>query len=160
MSVVVDLRIESEDWTREVPDLGRVCQLALDAGLAVQGGKAASAVDVLLTDDAEMQILNAKWRAKDKPTDVLSFPTEGGPDGFLGDIALGFGVAARDAAAGNKTLTAHLSHLLIHGLLHLLGHDHIDDDEAEIMETLERASLAKLGYKDPYSQTAPNQARF
>lgn len=153
MALLMDLRIEGEDW-QLLPDLEAICQRALDAGYS--GQKSAGSVDILLADDAALEALNTQWRGKAKPTDVLSFPAGDNPENFLGDIAIAFGVAARDAEMSGKTLVDHLSHLLIHGLLHLLGHDHIEDDEATLMENLERTALAALGIEDPYSRIAAN----
>jgi probable rRNA maturation factor len=116
---------------------------------------------VLFTSDADVHALNKEWRGKDKPTNVLSFPMlergdlldlapEGLPE-MLGDLALAAGTCAREAADKGVPLEAHAAHLLIHGLLHLAGHDHVDSDtQAEAMEALEIAALAKLGIADPY----------
>lgn len=150
MGLVLDLRVESEDW-QTIDALEPLCQRALEAGFT-QETIASAHVDVLLTDDAHMEALNTTWRGKPKPTDVLSFPAGENPENFLGDIAVGYGVAHRDAAKTKTPLPDHLSHLLIHGLLHLLGHDHIEDDAAEIMENLERVALGTLGINDPYSR--------
>jgi probable rRNA maturation factor len=106
---------------------------------------------ILLTDDASVQDLNARFRSKDKPTNVLSFPAAANPEGHLGDVALAFGVCAREAAAQDKSLAHHLQHLATHGVLHLLGYDHMSDDEAEAMESLERFVMAGLGAPDPYA---------
>ena len=116
---------------------------------------------VLFTSDADVHALNKEWRGKDKPTNVLSFPmleredlldlAPEGPPEMLGDIALAAGTCAREAAEKGVPLETHATHLLIHGLLHLAGHDHIDSDaQAEAMEALEIAALAKLGIGDPY----------
>ena len=116
---------------------------------------------VLFTSDADVHALNKEWRGKDKPTNVLSFPmleredlldlAPGGPPEMLGDIALAAGTCAREAAEKGVPLETHATHLLIHGLLHLAGHDHVDSDaQAEAMEALEIAALAKLGIGDPY----------
>ncbi|KZX89119.1 rRNA maturation RNase YbeY, partial [Erythrobacter sp. HI0019] len=116
---------------------------------------------VLFTSDEEVHALNREWRGKDKPTNVLSFPmleredlldlAPEGPPEMLGDIALAAGTCAREAAEKGVTLETHATHLLIHGLLHLAGHDHVDSDaQAEAMEALEIAALAKLGIGDPY----------
>lgn len=119
------------------------------------------AVSVLFTSDAEVHALNREWRERDKPTNVLSFPMleraelealapEGLPE-LLGDIALAHETCAREAAEKGVTLEAHATHLIVHGLLHLAGHDHVDSDEqAEAMERLETRILAKLGIADPY----------
>ncbi|MBN91825.1 MAG: rRNA maturation RNase YbeY [Erythrobacteraceae bacterium] len=116
---------------------------------------------VLFTSDADVHALNKEWRGKDKPTNVLSFPmleredlldlAPEGPPEMLGDIALAAGTCAREAAEKGVSLETHATHLLIHGLLHLAGHDHVDSDaQAEAMEALEIAALAKLGIGDPY----------
>jgi probable rRNA maturation factor len=116
---------------------------------------------VLFTSDADVHALNKEWRGKDKLTNVLSFPmleredlldlAPEGPPEMLGDIALAAGTCAREAAEKGVPLETHATHLLIHGLLHLAGHDHVDSDaQAEAMEALEIAALAKLGIGDPY----------
>ena len=147
MSAILDLRVADNAWD-VIEKLERVCQRALDA--ASRFGSIDGEVSVLLTGDAEIQQLNRDWRGKDKPTDVLSFETAPHDRPFLGDIAVSFGVSAKDAAAKNVPMDQHLSHLLIHGFLHLIGHDHIDDTDAEEMEGLEVAALASLGWPDPY----------
>lgn len=118
-------------------------------------------VSLLFTDDEEIHALNREWRQRDKPTNVLSFPmlereelldlTEDGPPVMLGDIALAHETCAREAAEKGIPLENHAAHLIIHGLLHLAGHDHVHSDaEAEEMEALEIVALAKLGIPDPY----------
>ena len=147
--VDLDLRVAEPEWAENLTDLEAICQRALDAGAAQKG--AVGEVAVLLTDNAEIQDLNRDWRGKDKPTDVLSFPADPMDKPFLGDIAVAIGVTQDDAKTRDLSLDQHLSHLLIHGLLHLLGHDHKDDTEAAEMEALEIAALASLGWPDPYS---------
>lgn len=112
-------------------------------------------VSVLLTDDAQMRELNFRFRQLDKPTNVLAFPAPThapAPDGsvFLGDIVLGHEILHMEAQQQRKYAHAHLAHLLVHGILHLLGFDHDIDEEAAIMESHERQVLARLGYDDPY----------
>jgi len=118
-------------------------------------------VSVLFTSDAEVHALNREWRQRDKPTNVLSFPmlareelanlAAGGPPEMLGDIALAYETCAREAAEKGVSLEAHATHLVVHGLLHLAGHDHAESDEqADAMERLETTILAKLGIADPY----------
>ncbi|WP_271067148.1 rRNA maturation RNase YbeY [Caulobacter sp. NIBR1757] len=108
-------------------------------------------VVVLLTNDASVAELNLSFRHKAGPTNVLSFPAPENPENLLGDIALAFGVCAREAAEQGKTLSDHLAHLTVHGVLHLAGYDHQTDDEAEAMENLERRVLATLSVSDPYA---------
>ncbi|MEL7108523.1 MAG: rRNA maturation RNase YbeY [Pseudomonadota bacterium] len=147
--IELELRIAESAWSQAITDINTICQNALNAG--AHQGAATGEVSVLLTSDAEIQTLNRDWRGKDKPTDVLSFPADPIDRPFLGDIAVAIGVAQSDAQTRGLTLSQHLSHLLIHGVLHLLGHDHIDDTEAAEMEALEIAALASLGWPDPYS---------
>lgn len=146
--IALDLRLSEPAWSTIIPELESVCQTALNAAATHTGAK--GEVSVLLTDDAEIQTLNRQWRGKDKATDVLSFPSDPMDAPFLGDIAVALGVTQSDAETRNLTLPQHLSHLLIHGLLHLLGHDHKDDTEAAEMEALEIVALASLGWPDPY----------
>ena len=121
-------------------------------------------ISIRLTDDDEVRELNKQYRHKDKPTNVLSFPMvqadllgalDNSDDGevLLGDIILARGVCEREAAEKGVTTAGHATHLIVHGTLHLLGFDHIADDEAEAMEDLERAALATLGIDDPYVVT-------
>ena len=111
---------------------------------------------VLLTDDDEIAAINAQWRGKNKPTNVLSFPTPDDlpvPDGELrplGDLVLAHGVITGEAADQGKALRDHTAHLIVHGTLHLLGYEHESDDEAEEMEALETRILMGLGIADPY----------
>lgn len=119
-------------------------------------------LSVRLADDDEVRRLNAQYRNKDKPTNVLSFPmiqpdlidtvTTNTDDGevLLGDIILAHGVCAREAAERGLALDQHATHLMVHGVLHLLGYDHMDGDEADRMEAIERDALARLGLPDPY----------
>jgi len=144
----LDLRVADEAWAGALPNIKIIAEKALAAG--AEQMSATGEVSVLLTDNAEIQVLNRDWRDKDRPTDVLSFPADPMDRPFLGDIAVASGVAQSDAAARKIALDQHLSHLLIHGLLHLLGHDHIDDTEAAEMEAMEVAALASLGWPDPY----------
>lgn len=115
------------------------------------------ALSVLMTDDEAVRLLNRDWRGKDSPTNVLSFPSDmpvipGEPD-FLGDIALARETLEREATLDGKPLDDHLRHLVVHGVLHLLGYDHIEKAEAEEMETTETRILAGLGVPDPYAGT-------
>jgi probable rRNA maturation factor len=108
-------------------------------------------VAVLLTSDDAVAELNQRFRGKAGPTNVLSFPASANPENHLGDVALAHGVCAREAAEQGKSLEQHLAHLVVHGVLHLLGYDHETDREAGAMEALERSILESLGVPDPYS---------
>lgn len=157
----MQLDIDIEDWPA-----GDWDALAQRAALAAGEGEPLLAnprltASLLFTSDAEVHTLNREWRERDKPTNVLSFPMlareelEGlspdGPPEMLGDIALAHETCAREAAEKGVTLEAHAAHLIVHGLLHLAGHDHVmSDAQAEAMEALETRILAKLGIADPY----------
>lgn len=122
---------------------------------ALKGAKRrrATEINVLITDADTGRTLNRDFRGKDYATNVLSFPTELPPEvksPLIGDLAICAPVVAREAAEQGKRLRDHYAHMVIHGSLHLLGYDHIDDEEAEEMEGLERQLLAELGYPDPY----------
>lgn len=146
---MIDVEVEDSAWTAA---LAQAEMLARGAALAAldREGAAHEDVTILLTDDESVRELNAQFRHQDTPTNVLSFPAPDNPERFLGDIALAYGVCVREAEEQGKPLAHHLQHLTVHGVLHLLGYDHIGDDEAEVMEDLERAVLADLGVPDPY----------
>ena len=143
----IEIEIEDEAWTRVVPDAEARVQAAAVSALNGATGE----VVVLLTDDAAVQDLNQRFRGKDGPTNVLSFPAPETARPHLGDLVLASGVCIAEAAEQGKTVADHLSHLVVHGVLHLLGHDHEDDGEAEAMEARERVILATLGVADPYA---------
>ncbi len=121
-------------------------------------------LSVRLTGDDQVRALNAQWRGKDKPTNVLSFPlaeadelntgAAEGPELMLGDLVLAHGVCASEAADKAIPIEDHAAHLIVHGMLHLLGYDHHDDDAADAMESREVRALARLGIADPYSDRA------
>lgn len=121
--------------------------------------KAPLEVSITLANDKQIKILNRDHRAKNKPTNVLSFPLWEGvedlPSGReavpIGDIIIAYETMVKEAAEQGKTLKAHLAHMLVHGFLHLLGYDHMNDEEAEVMESLEVKILKKLDIKDPYT---------
>jgi len=144
---MIDIEIEAEAWTAALPETAAVVERAALAALGTIEGD----VVVLLTDDAAVRELNARFRDKDKPTNVLSFPAPENAAPHLGDIVLAFGVCTTEAQAQGKTLSDHLSHLVVHGVLHLLGRDHEDEAEADDMEAEEREILAQIGVADPYA---------
>ncbi len=147
----VDVEIEDEAWSGAMRDAEAVVVRAAGAVLAAEGSD--GDVVVLLTDDETVRDLNARFRGKDRATNVLSFPAPPMPgqvENPLGDIVLAWGVCAAEAQAQGKSLESHLTHLVVHGVLHLLGRDHEVEAEAEAMEGEERAILARLGISDPY----------
>jgi probable rRNA maturation factor len=159
--VAVSLIVEHDAWREAVADPLPLLRRA--AGAAVSQARrdrrsrstVASSVAVALIDDRAMRKLNRSFRGKDKPTNVLSFPSGEMQDGKraklqLGDIAIALGTVKREAKTQGKTVADHLTHLMVHAVLHLLGYDHESDPEAERMEALERKALAALGIADPY----------
>jgi probable rRNA maturation factor len=147
---------EATDWE----DLAERAAAAL-AQCAPELANPRLSASLLFADDAEVHALNREWRGKDKPTNVLSFPmleredlldlSPDGPPELLGDIALALETCGREAAEKGLSLEQHATHLIVHGLLHLAGHDHeISDQDARTMEQLEIKTLALLGVADPY----------
>jgi probable rRNA maturation factor len=154
--IEVEVAIDAGSWPPE-PELAALTRRAADRVLAACADAEApdSELSVVFTDDARVRVLNAGWRGKDKATNVLSFPAF--PHGargvfppMLGDIVLAAETVAREAEADAKPLADHIAHLIVHGILHLIGYDHESDAEAEEMENLERLILAGLGIPDPY----------
>lgn len=152
----IDIAVEAGGWPDE--DMLRgIADRAVAAALAELGAEGAEGAELslLFTDDAHIRVLNRDWRRKDKPTNVLSFPAfpmaPGSPlPPMLGDIVLAHETVLSEAELENKPFEHHLTHLIVHGLLHLLGHDHESAPEAEAMEARERAVLARLAIPDPY----------
>ncbi|PZR01096.1 MAG: rRNA maturation RNase YbeY [Cereibacter sphaeroides] len=166
MGPLVDTVVEDERWEGVLPPLAESAAKATlaDLGLAPQG----FLIVVMGCDDDRIATLNADFRGKPQPTNVLSWPSEdraaevageppetpeaGEPDDplELGDIAIAYDTCAREAAAQGKTLADHTTHLIVHAVLHLLGYDHVEDADAELMEGTEIRVLAKLGLANPY----------
>ncbi|MFL5298164.1 MAG: rRNA maturation RNase YbeY [Phenylobacterium sp.] len=155
---MIDVEIEDAAWTAAAPDAEALVRRAAEAALASEGADG-EGLSLLLTSDLAVQALNARFRDQDKPTNVLAFPAPTNPERFLGDVALAFETCAREAAEQGKPLAHHLQHLVAHGVLHLLGYDHMTDAEAHAMEGLERVVLAGLGIPDPYSAGEGNDGR-
>jgi probable rRNA maturation factor len=149
--------VRDSDLWNAVPDAEAIVASAVDAAFAEARlvCRDGAELAVTLADDARVMALNAEWRAKDKPTNVLTFPAvepdETANAEMLGDVILAFETVEREAAAEGKSLSDHLSHLVVHGVLHLFGYDHLDDENAEAMETIEIRALARLGIADPYA---------
>lgn len=150
----VEIEVEDEAWRDAVAEVDAVVARAANAALTAAGADPDREVVILLADDDAVRELNARFRDKDRPTNVLSFPAPDAPPGFpagpLGDIVLALGVCTREAAEQGKTVESHLTHLVVHGVLHLMGRDHMVEAEAEAMEAEERAVLSGLGIADPY----------
>ena len=160
MNIYVD--VTCEKWTRLLPDAEERCRQVA----AIALGAAASDLDpdrveisLVLSDDEEVRELNRDYRNQDKPTNVLSFAALDEdspipPDGpiLLGDVIIAYTTTKSEADAENKLFQHHFSHLVVHGVLHLLGYDHMEEGEAERMESLERSILGALGVPDPYGE--------
>src|SRR4051812_8679784 len=165
----ISFSLEAGDWEAAVPDVGqRVGAAARAAFEPAQRpeilGDAPAEMSLVLADDALVQTLNRDYRDKDKPTNVLSFALlddlddtddvlardEGMPI-LLGDVILAFETVQREVREQGKSVGDHLTHLVIHGVLHLLGYDHLSDPDADRMERLETSILARMGIADPYS---------
>ena len=143
-----DVIILDTAWAKALPQAGRLVRRAARAAIAGARRGAVESLNVALADDKRVRVLNARDRDKDKPTNVLSYPS--GERDFVGDVILARQTVWREARAQKKTPADHVTHLVVHGVLHLLGHDHEEDGEAERMERLERRILARLGVADPY----------
>ncbi len=159
----IAVEIEFDGWNAALPGAEALVARAAAAALeAACPGLAAADIAILLTDDAALHELNRTWRGQDKPTNVLSFPaTEtragevpvrpfAGVPLELGDVAIACETCRREAVEQSKSLAHHVQHLAVHGVLHLIGYDHMTEDEAVRMEGLERIVLAGLGVPDPY----------
>jgi len=157
------LEVEIEDPWPTADDWADLAEAASQAAMAVapELDNPRLSASVLFTSDAEVQVLNREWRAKDQATNVLSFPMivradllalprDGAPE-MLGDLALAYETCAREAADKGIPIQSHAAHLIVHGLLHLAGHDHeLGESEADCMEALETKALAQMGIADPY----------
>jgi len=161
-----DLRIDDDTW-KQIANLEEAITDAFNAALFVADlsvkayGETVSAT-IVLSDDARLEQLNSQWRSKPKPTNVLSFPAPQGErdengNRYLGDMILAYGVVAGEALQQSKALETYLCHLVIHGALHLLGFDHMEDDEADKMENLEKAAMKELNLPDPYLPVSAKQ---
>lgn len=164
--MTLDIAIDTDGEWDSSSDWVSLARSAATAAIAESAfpqlgqGERAVELSIRLTSDAEVHALNAEWRGKDKPTNVLSFPmaeTEeleaaagDGPELMLGDIILARGVCAEEAAEKAIPLDQHAAHLMVHGTLHLLGYDHMDEASANDMESREVRALARLGIADPY----------
>ena len=164
--VEIDIRIDAAAW-RDGAGPAAGCVAAVEAAVRAALADADDAdgrfeISILLTDDAAVAELNSRWRGKDGPTNVLSFPGDDadraaadGRPAMLGDVIVAFETLAREAAAAGIPFADHLRHIIVHGVLHLLGYDHEGDADAEEMEGREIEILATLGVPDPYDSSDP-----
>lgn len=158
MTLSIALDVEADGW-QAVPDIEFIVERALEGVASASGVSLAEGaeVSVLLCDDAAIRVLNRDWRGLDKPTNVLSFPAPGplARRPMLGDIAIAWDTLRREAEDETKTVPDHLTHLLVHGFLHLVGYDHETERDADAMEALETRILGTLGVADPYRGSDP-----
>ena len=164
---ITEVLVVADCWQDE-PDAEAVIQRAIAAAAeSVDADVGEAELAVMLTDDSGIRTLNSNWRGSDKATNVLSFPAlqPSGPRGpddaprMLGDIAIAYETTLSEADEEQKPFDHHLSHLAVHGFLHLIGYDHEKDDDAEAMEALEREILSQLGIPDPYADPDPRAGR-
>jgi probable rRNA maturation factor len=154
--VEIDVALHCDDWQQASPPVVMLCQRAAAAALVAAADPCNNCeLSIVLADDAAVRDLNRDWRDRDVPTNVLAFPgdteaTNGQPL-LIGDVIVAYGVTCAEATRDGKTLANHLSHLVVHGTLHLLGYDHENDAEAHAMEALETRILGGLGIADPYA---------
>jgi probable rRNA maturation factor len=156
---ITEVLVVAQCWQTEPGAEAVIHRAVATAAEMVDAGIGEAELAVMLTDDAGIRTLNSNWRGIDKPTNVLSFPAlpptgPAGPDDaprMLGDIAIAYETTRKEADDEQKPFDHHLSHLAVHGFLHLIGYDHESDGDAETMETLEQEILAQLGIPDPYA---------
>ena len=157
----IEIAVIDPAWMDDLPDVERLARGAVRAALTMAGprlsGESPVEVSVVFTNDARIRELNRQFRERDEPTNVLSFAgldsaedLSGPPLRLLGDVVLARETTIKEAAAQGKEVERHATHLVVHGLLHLLGYDHVEETEAHEMERLEAAILASLGLPDPY----------
>jgi probable rRNA maturation factor len=161
MNPVIEVAIEADDWA-SLEALSQLAEAAILAAIGETGVSLATnaEISVLFCDDGFIRDLNRKWRGIDRPANVLSFPA-GGDAAFaplLGDVVIAFETASREASEAGRPLRDHVAHLLVHGFLHLIGHDHIGAAEAATMEALERAILGRLGIAGPFAESLIEEA--
>lgn len=144
---------------RRVPPAGLPAASSLREWANRALGHIAGELTIRIVDEAESQELNRRYRGKDRPTNVLSFPYDGDmlDVPVLGDLVICAPVVQREAEEQGRDLRAHWAHMVVHGCLHLLGYDHEQDGDAEVMETRERELLAELGFSDPYDADAESR---
>jgi len=158
----IDVLVEGAGWAALDFDAATLARRAAAAALAGVPGVDGAETSILLADDGRLAALNREWRGRDGPTNVLSFPAFHDPvpgvPGLLGDVAVSCETVLREAAEAGIPVEHHLAHMVVHGVLHLLGHDHETNEEAAAMERREREILHRLGVPDPYAEPAAEGA--
>jgi len=150
---MIDVEIEEEAWRAALPEVEALVERVAQAAIDIPArGDPERTLAVLLADDAAVADLNGRFRGKPAATNVLSFPAAHSAYPHLGDVALAYGVCAGEADAQGKSLADHLTHLVVHGVLHLLGYDHETEADAAVMEDMECEILRRFGVADPYAQ--------
>jgi len=147
----IEIVVEEAKWRRSP---GLPAKMKRAARLALRKSRkprTSAALTILLAGNETLHALNKRFRRKNKPTNVLSFPAKANKDAYLGDVAIAYGVARDEARVAGKPFADHAMHLVVHGVLHLLGYDHETEQQATVMEPLETALLAHLGIADPYA---------
>lgn len=147
----ITVHVEDGNWRSSIRNVTTFTRQAALAALEQTSAASSSALTILLADDGRLADLNGQFRGKNQPTNVLSFPASSNDKSYLGDIAVAYGIAAREASEKGIPLTHHLAHLVVHGVLHLVGYDHQSERQARIMEPLEAKILATMKISDPYS---------
>lgn len=175
----IDISILTKRWLVAEKNVVALCRrsakAALESGRAslpkqsqLRARSCVQEVSIALASDARVRTLNRTYRGKDKPTNVLSFPSDDAATSqpmatdeplMLGDVILAFETTRREAKLEQKAFGAHAAHLVVHGVLHLLGYDHLVDRDAQKMERLEQLTMKSLGFPDPYGETVPQRAR-
>ena len=145
----MDIAVQFADWTDSLSDIEAIAERAVMQIISVLDKPKLGELSIALVSDRDIQVLNRDYRRKDKPTNVLSFPDDG-PAPLLGDIVLALETITREAKEKSISLEHHVTHLIIHGFLHLQGYDHQTDETAADMEALEIAALATLNIDNPY----------
>jgi probable rRNA maturation factor len=160
VGLTVEVAMPCPAWARECAEAAAFAEQAARLALRREAAPAGAFVDITLTDDETQRTLNLTWRGKDSSTNVLAFPTADpairhlpGAPLLLGDVVLAFETVGREAQEQEKPLADHLRHLVVHGVLHLLGYDHTEEHDAAAMEAKEIVILAELGVPNPYRDT-------
>lgn len=157
----VEIDVQSPLWDAQ-PDAEKAVRAAIAAAAAAAASTSGGEVSILLADDSAVRVLNKQWRGIDKATNVLSFPApetmSKGDAGILGDIVIAYETLVRECADEDREFLHHLTHLTVHGYLHLVGYDHQDDAQAHEMEALESKIMTRMQLPDPWLENSREQS--